>query len=272
MRQFVTKVLPDKKGCILLTEKEKRYLIQVLRLKQGDEIEVRLPNGSLCSMHIHTDKKMGKVELVSNSPIEVEPLLCLGQEETNYWLFQILPKRQKMDLIVRQATECGVSVIVPILGQYTVFGKNTEYSSDNSGKIDRWERIIREAQQQSGSPANTKILPPCNIETAMMLWQENIQETQKKGFGFVLREKQEGQRNIFSFLQDEKDFSKACIGFVVGCEGGISPKELELLQQNDFMPIHLRTNILRAETATLYAFAVLQTVVGEYNTWKELKE
>ena len=69
-------------------------------------------------------------------------------------------------------------------------------------------------------------------------------------------------------LNDIEDYKKSKIAFAVGCEGGISPKELEILKQNEFNPIHFRTNILRAETATLYSFAVLQSAIMEFTEWK----
>jgi len=61
------------------------------------------------------------------------------------------------------------------------------------------------------------------------------------------------------------------IALAVGCEGGISPAERTLFEQNGFMPIHLKTNILRSETAALYGLAAIQNAVTEYGVWM-LKE
>ncbi len=278
MRQFIVSVMPDIKGKIVLNDKERRYLINVLRLKTGDKIDVRLPNGILHSMNLQVSrgdtKKSSMVELYSNEPLQDVSVsdTCIDNQGVDYWLFQLLPKNPKMDLIVRQATECGAKAIVPILGEYSVAITKKETNSDHISKVGRWERIIREAKQQCGSSVDTKIFMPCSLFDAITLWQENIEKTKKDSLGFVLRERQEGQENLFSIIREKQDFSNISIGFVVGCEGGISPSELALLEKNSFYPIHLQTNILRAETAALYSFAVLQTVVGEYNEWKELKE
>ena len=51
------------------------------------------------------------------------------------------------------------------------------------------------------------------------------------------------------------------IALAVGCEGGFSPKEFEILKQADFLPLHFNTNVLRAETAALYGIAVLQQLL-----------
>ena len=50
---------------------------------------------------------------------------------------------------------------------------------------------------------------------------------------------------------------------VVGSEGGISPEEVELLKAGGFIPVHLKTNILRCETAALYGIAVVQNSLTE---------
>ncbi len=275
MRQFLATTLPNKNGYIQLTEKERRYLINVLRKKNGDKVDVRLPNNTLCIMTVVITKAEGK------SAGGVSLMITAGETNTatfeelsehsfgNFWLFQILPKGQKMDLIVRQATESGVSRIVPIIGDYTVGGKSFGNHTENATKVDRWMRIVREAKQQSGSAVDTKILNPCSMEDAMDLWKDDFNN---ESMGFVLHEKQERQESLFSLIQKINDYKNVRIGFVVGCEGGISPKEHDVLKANSFYPIHFNTNILRAETAALYGMAVLQTLVVENSKWKELKE
>ena len=47
MRQFIASQAPDKKGLIKVSGKDYRYLRQVLRLRSGDMLSVRLPDGEL---------------------------------------------------------------------------------------------------------------------------------------------------------------------------------------------------------------------------------
>ncbi len=274
MRQFVVSTMPNKKGRIALTEKERRYLINVLRLKNDAIIEVSLPDGSLREMSLRlAEKKTGIVELVSlrieNAESSLEALK--NDNGVEYWLFQFLPKGQKMDLIVRQASECGVTAIVPIHGDFSIGGKVRDSASENAHKVERWMRIVREARQQSGSRVNTKIFLPCSITEAMLLWHENIEKKQKESLGLVLCEKHDNQESMFTIASKRKSFLNTCIGFAVGCEGGISPSEIDILQKNMFQPIHFNTNVLRAETAALYGIASLQVVIEEYNIWKGLR-
>ncbi len=272
MRQFVASVLPDNKGRIALSEKEQKYLMSVLRMKEDDSVEVSFPNGKLATMKIcfvnGDSKKNKKIELQLSELFEDFSSANSDEGEcTEFWLFQFLPKGPKMDLIVRQAVECGANVIVPIIGEYSVVGKKQDSAKESINKVERWNRIIREARQQSGSKINTKIFSPCTIQEAIELWNENIGNKNKKGF--VLRERDENQKSIFTVLNDIDGEKKIRIGFAIGCEGGISPSEIELLEKNGFEGIHFKTNILRAETAALYAFAVLQTAVMEWEEWKK---
>lgn len=270
MRQFIASNLPDNKGRVALSEKEQRYLISVLRLKEDDKIEVSFPNGIMATMKIHffksDSKKSQNVELVLCEPLEKDTeKKSIENTGPDFWLFQFLPKGPKMDLIVRQAVECGASTIVPIIGEYSVVGKKSESAKESANKVERWNRIIREARQQSGSKINTKILSPCTVDEAMKLWKKNSDFRDQRGF--VLREREESQKSIYALLKDVKDSEKIRIGFAIGCEGGISPSEISVLEENSFAGIHLKTNILRAETAALYSFAVLQTAIMEWEEW-----
>ena len=57
------------------------------------------------------------------------------------------------------------------------------------------------------------------------------------------------------------------IGIAVGSEGGISEKEISILQENGFYLVHFKTNVLRAETASLYGIAAIQTAITELEEW-----
>ncbi|WP_428770923.1 RsmE family RNA methyltransferase [Treponema sp. HNW] len=273
MRQFVCSRMPDSEGAIALSAKEFRYLSRVLRLSEGSSIDVRLPGGSLIQMKLCTDKtenvlKAEKLPARENigSPCTADmPLFPPAGPE--FWLFQFLPKAPKADLIVRQAAECGISRIVAIRG---------EYSPPYTPRIERWQRIIREARQQSGSPVETKITDVLSAKEAAALWKKTTENT--AAAAFILCEREEGQKSIFSHIrhiaavkEEKKDAGGipfAYTAFAAGCEGGISRNERNLLEQNGFVPIHFKTNILRAETAALYGFAAIQSAVTEYKAWK----
>lgn len=259
MRQFIFNGKTEKNGSIIVSGKDYRYLMTVLRLKINDRIDVRLKNGELVLMEISScNGKNGILTPIARekeatgqgvSAFSVESQSSLVQSK-EFWLFQFMPKPQKMDLIIRQATECGVSVIVPIVGDFSV-------NQDGKGRLERFERIIKEARQQSGSPISTKVLEPVSVEKAAALW--NTETSKGKTKAYILHEDGEHAKDLKSLLKSEEEPEK--IALAVGCEGGFSPKEFEILKQADFLPLHFNTNVLRAETAALYGIAVLQQLL-----------
>ena len=266
MRQYIASSMPDKNGQLTVSGKDFKYLCQVLRLKLGDIVQVRFPNQELSNMEVFKlqAKQLILVKTLSES---VDKFLETGVSASSLeniklpeiWLFQFLPKLQKMDGIIRQSTECGVSKIIPVLGEFS--GKDFNLKGDDFEKVNRWERIVKEARQQSGSAISTSVEKPLGIEDALKLWNENLQN----GIGFILHEASIAKKNIFSVLKENTNINK--IGIAVGSEGGISEKEISILQENGFYLVHFKTNVLRAETASLYGIAAIQTAITELEEW-----
>ncbi|MBQ1197258.1 MAG: RsmE family RNA methyltransferase, partial [Spirochaetaceae bacterium] len=234
MRQYIASALPDKNGQLSITGKDFKYLCQVLRLSVGDVIQVRLPNQELVDMQVFKlqSKQIILVkEICDCSDNSVETGVNASSlneiKLPEIWLFQFLPKMQKMDLIIRQSTECGVTKIIPVISDFS--SKDFSYKKDDFERITRWQRIVKEARQQSGSAINTQIENPMLLGDAISLWQENF----KNNCGFVLYEANVAKKNIFSVLKE--NFNKIDrIGIVVGGEGGISENEILLLEKEGF--------------------------------------
>ena len=272
MRQLIIENKQIRKGLIELEGKDYRYLRQVLRVRPGDMISVRLPDGSLNNATVaRVDEAERRVVLqlcadtgkIITRGVQADQLEGAGSVNgalaVEYWLFQFLPRPQKFELIVRQATECGVSVIVPVIGEYT------EKSSAQvlaGAKRERLERIIKEARQQSGSPVETKVLEPMTLEQALDLWRTSAGE--QGGLAFVLSERDDCSGKLRESVQKAgglEGIKRAAI--VVGSEGGISPDEVKALEEKGlFQPIHFAVNILRCETAALYGIAAVQTEIN----------
>ena len=277
MRQLIINKNPDKKGLVLLDGKDFRYLRQVLRVKAGDMVNLRLPDGTLqnstvCKIDDNAKKITLQVcstsDVIASSESTKQPVM-----QIDFSLFQFIPKPQKLELIVRQATECGVKNIIPVISEYAQKGSIDALSG---GRIERLERIIREARQQSGSPVDTKIFEPVTVEQAIDLWNKIKEEAggEKTSAGFVLSERDVSPDAETADTKAESVVPEALEGPAKGCvsttpenvcifcgnEGGISPEELELLVKKALLqPIHFSVNILRCETAALYGIAAIQT-------------
>ncbi len=263
MRQLIIEKNQDKNGLVLIDGKDYHYLRQVLRVKAGDMVKLRLADGELYNSTVaKIDDSAKKITLQICAAIR-EP--HQAQEESGvpelvegpdieYTLFQFIPKPQKLELIVRQATECGVKNIVPVISEYAEKGSITALAG---GKKERLERIVREARQQSGSPIDTTIFEPVTVEQAIELWNKIKEQADGDAVGYVLSERTV-ERPLRQAQGPQTGPKAVCI--VCGNEGGISPDELELLTKKALLyPVHFSVNILRCETAALYGIAAVQT-------------
>ena len=286
MRQFIVENKQIRDGLIQLDGKDYRYLRQVLRVRAGDMISVRLPDGSLNNATVaKIDESSRRITLqlcagtgqTITRGVQAEEIAAgsagadgagSGAGSVEYWLFQFLPRPQKFELIVRQATECGVAVIIPVVGEYT---EKSSAQALAGAKRERLDRIIKEARQQSGSPVDTKVLEPMSLEKAIELWNEA-----NGGFGtstglrdhgeavaFVLSERDDCSGNLRSGVEKAGGLEKIKrAAIAVGSEGGISPDEVRLLEEKGlFVPVHFAVNILRCETAALYGIAAVQSMI-----------
>ena len=282
MRQFIVEKGKEKNGLIQLDGKDYRYLRQVLRVRAGDMISVRLPSGDLKNATVAAiDESARRVtlQICADTGRSITRGVQAGEVEdggaagsgngaalVEYWLFQFLPRPQKFELIVRQATECGVAVIVPVVGD---FSEKSSAQALQGSKKERLDRIIKEARQQSGSPVDTKVLEPVSLEKAIELWNEACGETGEfdklnHHVAFVLSERDDCSGNLRATVEKsagQGKIKKAAIA--VGSEGGISPDEVKLLEEKGlFVPIHFAVNILRCETAALYGIAAVQSEIN----------
>ena len=161
-----------------------------------------------------------------------------------------------MDQIIRQATEAGVFKIIPVVSDFSVSRLDTE----KSGKIDRWRKIIREAIQQSGSRVNTQIELPVTIYERFVIDEYACIDG---GIGLFFHQEALDQSTLHGYLST----NPARISLIIGPEGGLSDREIEVLYNNNFKSVYLKTNVLRAETAALYAVSAVQTILLESENW-----
>ena len=134
MRQFLCDEFPDDSGKLVIKDRNYRYLVKVLRFSNGDTLDARLPDGQLVQFYVEAILPSSAIlRLGSSSKTTTQGVKSADIQNVakvpELWLFQFLPKPQKMDLIVRQATECGVKRIVPIAGEFSV-------RNDAAGRIE----------------------------------------------------------------------------------------------------------------------------------------
>jgi 16S rRNA (uracil1498-N3)-methyltransferase len=178
-------------------------------------------------------------------------------------LFQALPKGAKMDLIVRQAVEGGITEIVSFVSEHSVrrFGEQD--------RLERWRRIIREARQQSGSPVPTEIQDAGDTAGALRYW-EALRAGREGVVGILLHvPPEQGKKDPLEqgTFHGYLDREPVLVAAVIGPEGGFSPEEARKFVAAGFRPASLGTTVLRTETAALYAAAAIRIVLLESPSW-----
>jgi 16S rRNA (uracil1498-N3)-methyltransferase len=180
-------------------------------------------------------------------------------------LFQALPKADKMDLIVRQAAESGITEIVPFESEYSVAKMPAKIGGQ---KFTRWERIIKEARQQSGSKIATSVRYPVTINGLFDYWSEF---NENGALGLIFHHQSLGggleQKSLHSYLYNVPKV----VVLAVGPEGGFSDSEVSRFLDNGFKPLTIGDSVLRTETAALFFSAAVRILLLERDSW-ELKQ
>ena len=268
MKRFILSVPPNPEGMIHLYEKDYHYLVRVRRLRPGSFFDAVFPGGTETRVRILSiaDNILIGECYKARQPGQVPLKQVLLEKDASplppIALFQGLPKGTKMDLIVRQAAEGGVSVVVPFESEYS-----TARLGKNPGKAERWERIIREARQQSGSAVETEIRPPCSF-AALLDYCESLKKEYRQPLGILLHQEPLANETLAKgsfhhYLGIRPDF----VALAAGPEGGFSPREVSLFLAAGFRPLVMGNTILKTETAALYGTAALRTILLESESW-----
>ena len=255
MRLFLLPSSFNKSSSLELTGKDFNYLIKVLRLKKGQEIMGRDRDGGLWNLCIES---IGKAScLLSASPAETleEKTDALPQMRPlkPIVLYQCLPKGRKADEIIKKATEAGVRDIVLVKSRNCV----ADIGGKESSRLGRYDAIVTEAIQQSGSVVPTKVCGVVDIKDVPADFSTRGEGLAHLGIVLHQTKLSEKQDDLFACLQGFDGIT----AILVGPEGGLEDEECSLLLQAGFKAVVLKTNILRCETASIYAIGAVQTIL-----------
>jgi 16S rRNA (uracil1498-N3)-methyltransferase len=257
MKQLILSGAEDAPGAFILRGKDYHYIVRVLRLKKGWTFPAQCEDGRALIL---------RVEEISGSQAR-----CVIEEERGaafsdkrlpaIMLAQGLPKGTKMDLVARQAAECGVAEILPFIAERSVKRPREAVSLVLQ---ERWRRIVREARQQSGSTAATAVRAPMEKGALFERWEELKGSGAARGIVFCPEAPREAA--LHSYLAEKCAF----LVLVIGPEGGFSASETGEFIARGFKALSLGSTILRAETAALYAVAAARILLLEKESWKAI--
>ncbi|AHC13503.1 RsmE family RNA methyltransferase [Salinispira pacifica] len=282
MKQFIvpqslTALQPE--DTIRLEGEDFHYLIRVRRLEPGAKIQIRDSAGSAALAEMHSVARDSLKLRILEFTAETGPGESRHRDGNkdrsvtgipDLHLILGMPKGKKTDLILRQAGELGVSGITLVPSRNSQV-KMTE--AEFGKKAERWEKILREAVQQSNAPR----LPLLNYVGDMNQACSRVREADDRvALGLFLHQVPLGIESLHNLLSDYSRIASPSapprhIYLAVGPEGGFSTDECEEMQKMAFHPVFLGDTILRTETAALYALAAVRTILLEGYSW-QLKE
>lgn len=225
---------------IIIKGKDVNHIKNVLRMKTGDEISVS--NGM--------DGKEYRCGIETLSEEEIVCELRFIKEEgmelpSKVYLFQGLPKADKMELIIQKAVELGVYEIIPVAAKRSVVKLDEKKAKS---KILRWQGIAEAAAKQSRRGIIPKVQNVMSFSDAVSY----SSPVQVKVIPYELAEGMEKTKKIINKLKPGED-----IAVFIGPEGGFAEEEIEEAVNAGIIPITLGKRILRTETAGMSVLSIL---------------
>lgn len=249
MRQYLLPREFQGEDRLSLNARESHYLVDVLRFPIGERFSGLDRSGTQWDLVLIDERTLSCARAEGKPLQNSDTMPSFRGPFPRIRLYQCLCKGKKDELIVRAATEIGVERITFVQSRFCTADLSRKQDRAMQTRNDRLEAIIKEAIQQSGSPIPTQLVE------RILTPEEVIQE--KEGLFLFFH-----QCELSSLRLDEclagHDL-KEPISLLIGSEGGFSDDECTSFLKAGFLPVLLRTNILRAETAALYALAAVQS-------------
>ena len=225
---------------IVITGSDVNHIKNVLRLNKGEKIVICDGQGKDYYCIIDNVAKEQVIAVIEDKQKANTEL------RTKIYLFQGLPKKDKMELIVQKAVELGAYEIVPVKMKRTIVKIDNEMKE--KAKLNRWQTIANEASKQS----RRGILP--NVHE-IVSYKEAIDMAKELEYVILPYELAENMEYTRKIIEEASKCSS--IGIFIGPEGGFEEEEVSLAKENGIKPITLGNRILRTETAGLTTLAML---------------
>lgn len=237
-RFFVT---PDQVGedKIRIQGSDVNHMKNVLRMRPGEEVMVSDGNNRQYRCRVE-DYPEGEAVLAI-----LEAGLVDTELPSRIYLFQGLPKQEKMELIVQKAVELGVCQVIPVQTRRCVVKLDAKKAAK---KVQRWQQIAESAAKQAGRG----YIP---VVSEVMTFQEALAFSETLDIRLIpyeLADGMDGTRKILDGIRPGQS-----VGIFIGPEGGFEKEEVGRAVEAGAMPITLGKRILRTETAGIAVLSIL---------------
>jgi len=244
----------------------------VLRMRPGEQIV--LLDGS--GWEYRTELRVLKPDRVEGRVLSKR--LAEGEPRTKISLYQGVLKADRFEFVLQKATELGVVEFIPLITARTIIGRLDAVRK----KRPRWERIVREAAEQSGRGRLPRLQEPMLFAGAcaraqqtgglsLLPWEQvringgpSVKQVLQKADPFTV--------NLFvgpeeGFTAKESDMARhygvRLVNLFIGPEGGFTQEEVDLARRHDIPAVTLGERVLRAETAAVVTAAIVLHEMGD---------
>ncbi|MCI5873524.1 MAG: 16S rRNA (uracil(1498)-N(3))-methyltransferase [Roseburia sp.] len=239
MYQFFVEDTQVGEDSVTIEGSDVNHIRNVLRMKRGEKVRISTNSGK---------NYFGEIEELSETMVLVAIVeeCADGTELANkIYLFQGLPKSDKMELIIQKAVELGAYEIIPVAMKNCVVKLDEKKAGS---KVARWQEIAKSAAKQS----KRSLIPTVHMP---MSYKEAVEEAATLDVVLVPYENERGMAATKEAIAAIT--SGQSIGIFIGPEGGFADDEIALAREKQMQLISLGKRILRTETAGLATLSIL---------------
>lgn len=238
MYQFFVEDEQVGRDFITITGQDVKHIKNVLRMKPGEVVRVSSRGGHdyYCSILELTD------DFVQLDILDCE---AAGTElPCRIYLFQALPKGDRMEYVIQKAVELGVYEIIPVAMKYCVVRLDEKKAQ---AKVRRWQAVAESAAKQSKRSRIPNIHP-------VMSYQEALKYAMECDRHLVPYENERGMQATAEALAAIR--AGESLSVMIGPEGGFAQEEIEAVREH-MQVISLGKRILRTDTAAVAVLSML---------------
>lgn len=239
MQHFFVTPSQVKEKKIYIEGSDVNHMKNVLRMRIGEELVVSDGNNLQyrCAVEGY-EEGIAVLEILEELPVDTEL-------PSRIYLFQGLPKQDKMELIVQKAVELGACQIVPVATKRAVVKLDEKKAAK---KVERWQQIAESAAKQAGRGVIPEV-------ARVMSYKEALKCAEGLDVVLIPYELAEGMEETRKVIEAIRPGQS--VGIFIGPEGGFEKEEVELAMEYGAKAITLGKRILRTETAGLTTLSVL---------------
>ncbi|MCD7921201.1 MAG: 16S rRNA (uracil(1498)-N(3))-methyltransferase [Clostridiales bacterium] len=238
MHQFFIEDHQIGKEYVTITGSDVNHIKNVLRMRPGEKIRVSSVSGQDFFCEI---AELGDAFVQADILDETVPKTELS---SRIYLFQALPKGERMEYVIQKAVELGVYEIIPVAMKYCVV-KLDEKRAEK--KVKRWQAISESATKQSKRSRIPRVHP-------VMSYAEALDYADSCDVRLVPYENERGMQATAEALEKLK--SAGSVSIFIGPEGGFAPEEIDAVRQSMDV-ISLGRRILRTDTAAICTMSLV---------------